>query len=193
MRKLPAPYVPNDVEEARSIQERLRLNVDAHGPGPRHVRTAIGLDAAYDSASQVVVGAAVALMVPGFTVIDSAYSVREAAFPYIPGLLAFRELPAIVAAWNGLDLAAEPDLVVCDGHGIAHPRGFGIACHFGILSDVPTIGVAKQPYVGSYLRPQPQRGAWSTLEYKATVIGRAVRTQTGVKEIFVSVGHRVDL
>jgi deoxyribonuclease V len=192
-RVIPEPYVPADVHQARSIQDQLRRQVDRTGPGPPDVRTVVGLDAAYDAGSRLVVGAAVALAVPVFTVLASAYSVRETAFPYIPGLLAFRELPAVVEAWNRLTLDAEPDLVVCDGHGIAHPRSFGIACHFGVVANVPTVGVAKQPYVGSYLRPQPQRGAWTCLEYKGSVIGRALRTQTGVKEVFVSVGHRVDL
>src|SRR4051794_26864550 len=164
VQKLPEVYTPKTVNEAQSIQLQFRSQVDVNGSAPQGIRTVVGLDAAYDLTSRVVVGAAVALKVPSFEILDSAFSVREVAFPYIPGLLAFRELPAIVEAWNGLALAAAPDLVVCDGHGIAHPRRFGIACHFGVLSDLPTIGVAKQPYIGSYLTPGIRRGAWTYLE-----------------------------
>jgi len=115
----------------------------------------------------------------------------RAAFPYVPGLFAFREIPALIAALDGLDTI--PDLLVCDGYGLAHPRRFGLACHLGVLTGVPTIGVGKTPFVGTHTTPGERRGDASDLVHEGDVVGRALRTRDGVKPVFVSIGHGVDL
>ncbi|MEZ0076043.1 endonuclease V [Planotetraspora sp. GP83] len=113
------------------------------------------------------------------------------AFDYAPGLLAFRELPSLVRALERLTVT--PDLIVCDGYGVAHPRRFGLACHLGVLTGLPTIGVGKTAFVGTYDEPGRDRGAWSELRLDGDVVGRVLRTQDGVKPVFVSVGHRADM
>jgi deoxyribonuclease V len=140
-----------------------------------------------------MVGAVSLVEVDTFRVVAEATAVGRAAFPYVPGLLAFRELPSLVEAMNSLPDDAVPDLLVCDGYGIAHPRRFGLACHVGAVTGLPTIGVAKTHFVGTYEPPAPERGSWSPLVLDGEVVGRALRTQDGVKEIFVSIGHGIDL
>jgi deoxyribonuclease V len=115
----------------------------------------------------------------------------RAAFPYVPGLLAFREVPWLLAALRDLD--ARPDVLVCDGYGIAHPRRFGLACHLGVLTGLPSIGVAKTPYVGEHTEPAAGRGAHTELLDGGETVGRVLRTQDGVRPVFVSVGHGIDL
>lgn len=110
----------------------------------------------------------------------------------MPGLLAFRELPTVLAALDALTVT--PGLVVCDGYGLAHPRRFGLACHLGVVTGLPAIGVAKNPFTFTYGEPGAQRGEWSPLRAaEGDVVGRALRTQDGIKPVYVSVGHRVSL
>jgi deoxyribonuclease V len=189
---LPDPW-PTDPAEAETVQERLRHRISTAGPGPQRLDTAAGLDVAYDPGSELVVAAISILDARTFHLLDQAVVTGRAAFPYVPGLLAFRELPPLVAAWNALTNADPPDLLVCDGYGLAHPRRFGLACHLGALTGLPTIGVAKTPFVGTYTPVGRERGAWSPLLDGGEEVGRALRTQDGVKEVFVSVGHGVDL
>jgi deoxyribonuclease V len=183
---------PDSVERAIAIQAELRPLVSTTTPAGLQVRTAAGLDVAYAEGSDELVAAVVVLDVADLRVVDSAVVAGEARFPYVSGLFAFRELPALVAALERLTVT--PDLLVCDGQGIAHPRRFGLACHVGVLTGLPTVGVAKTP-LGRYQPPGDRRGATSPLVDDATpeVIGRALRTQQGVKPVFVSVGHRIDL
>jgi deoxyribonuclease V len=112
-------------------------------------------------------------------------------FPYVPGLLSFREGPAVLDALD--KLKSPPDLLIFDGHGLAHPRRFGLACHLGLLVDIPAIGCAKSRLCGQYEEPGPHRGDTMPLIDKGEVVGAAVRTRAGVKPVFVSIGHRVDL
>ncbi|WP_322751025.1 MULTISPECIES: endonuclease V [unclassified Frankia] len=181
------------IEDAVAIQEKLRDQVDAVGPGPRTVHTVAGFDVAYDTATDRVAGAVVLLAAPDWQPIGHATAAGRAAFPYVPGLLSFRELPALLAAWAELPAGNPPDLLVCDGYGLVHPRRFGLACHLGVTLDLPTVGVAKTSFIGNYRRPGVQRGSWSPIVDGGDTVGRALRTQTGVKEVFVSVGHRIDL
>lgn len=109
----------------------------------------------------------------------------------MPGLFAFREMPALLAALERLSV--RPDLLVCDGHGLAHPRRFGLACHLGLVTGLPAIGVGKTPLVGVWDEPGPERGAWTPLRDGGEVVGRVLRTRDGVKPVFVSVGHRMSL
>ena len=112
-------------------------------------------------------------------------------FPYVPGLLSFREAPAALAALG--QLKTSPDILLCDGHGLAHPRRFGLACHLGLLSGLPSIGVAKSLLTGEHAPPAQERGAWTPLLDGGEVIGAALRTRPGAKPVYVSIGHRISL
>ncbi|GGU51073.1 endonuclease V [Streptomyces albospinus] len=190
---------PADEARARAVQDRLRAHVrlDEPGPEPGFEGTVVGVDVAYDDARDVVAAAAVALDARTLAVVDEATAVGPVSFPYVPGLLAFREIPTVLDALARL--ARTPGLVVCDGYGLAHPRRFGLASHLGVLTGLPTIGVAKNPFTFRYVPPGPERGDTSPLLDDGTPrgepeeVGRALRTQRGVKPVFVSVGHRVDL
>jgi len=115
----------------------------------------------------------------------------ETAFPYVPGLFAFREVPGLLEALGRL--STTPDLLVCDGQGLAHPRRFGLACHLGVLTGLPAIGAAKTAFVGTHAEPGPARGASADLIVDNEIVGAVVRTQDGVKPMYVSIGHRVSL
>ncbi|MFG2209556.1 endonuclease V [Streptomyces sp. NPDC048638] len=197
---------PTDEAQARAVQDRLRslVRLDESGPRPGFAGTVAGVDVAYDDERNVVAAAAVALDARTLDVVDEATAVGRVSFPYVPGLLAFREIPTVLQALAGL--TRTPDLVVCDGYGLAHPRRFGLASHLGVLTGLPTIGVAKNPFTFRYEPPGPERGATSPLldrgaaegeqggeEEGGEEVGRALRTQKGVKPVFVSVGHRVEL
>lgn len=132
---------------------------------------------------------------PGLEPIESATAVRPVEFPYVPGLLGFRELPSILDAYERLarKLTAGVDLFMVDGHGLAHPRRFGIACQLGVELDRPAIGCAKSLLVGEYREPGLRRGSSTRLRHRGEVIGRVLRTRDGVRPVFVSIGHRVDL
>lgn len=182
---------PTTVAEAEAIQERLRSQVDLTDPGPTRPRVVAGLDVAYAEDGERLAAAVVALDIDTLTVVDSAVSTGRPAFAYVPGLFAFRELPALLDAFRKLSVT--PDVLVCDGHGLAHPRRFGLACHLGVLTGLPTFGVAKTPLVGTWDPPGRERGAWAPLRDGAEIVGRVLRTQTDVKPVFVSVGHRINL
>ncbi|EQD82181.1 endonuclease V [Saccharopolyspora erythraea NRRL 2338] len=184
----PHPW-PTTEAEAVAIQERLRPLVRFDGE-PREIRTAAGLDVAYRDESDELVAAVTVLDVATLSVVDSAVVRGKAEFPYVPGLFAFREAPSLLQALA--ELSVEPDVLVCDGQGLAHPRRFGLACHLGVLTDVPSIGVGKTA-MGHYEPPGEERGAWTPLRLDDEVVGRALRTQRGVKPVFVSVGHRFTL
>jgi deoxyribonuclease V len=183
---------PTDAVEALAVQEALRAEVilDEWGPPPGE-GLVTGVDVAYDDARNLVVAAAVALDATTLAVVEETTVVGRIAFPYVPGLLAFRELPAVLAAVN--QLTSGPGLLVCDGYGVAHPRRFGLASHLGVLTGLPTIGVAKNPFTFTYETPGAQRGATTALLSDGEEVGRALRTREGVKPVFVSVGHRVSL
>jgi deoxyribonuclease V len=180
---------PSTEAEAVAIQEQLRPMVRFDGE-PAAVRTAAGLDVAYREDSDRLVGAVTVLDVTNLSVVDSSVVHGETKFPYMPGLFAFREAPSLLDALS--ELSVEPDVLVCDGQGLAHPRRFGLACHLGVLTDIPSIGVGKTA-MGRYEPPGEERGAWSPLRLDDEVVGRALRTQRGVKPVFVSVGHRFTL
>ncbi|MEE1794683.1 endonuclease V [Streptomyces sp. BE308] len=184
--------MPADESEARAIQETLRSRVVLDEPGPAPGTGLVtGVDVAYDEERNVVVAAAVVLDAATLDVVEEATSVGKVTFPYIPGLLAFREMPTVLAALESLSV--DPGLVVCDGYGLAHPRRFGLASHLGVLTGLPVIGVGKNPFTFSYEAPGPQRGDSSPLLDGDEVVGRALRTQVGTNPVFVSVGHRISL
>ncbi len=123
--------------------------------------------------------------------VDQATAVGEVEFPYIPGLLSFRESPLLLRAWERL--RTTPDVIMLDGQGYAHPRRFGIACHFGLLVDRPTLGCAKSIFVGTYTNLGRERGSTAPLVHRGETVGAAVRTKDATAPVFVSIGHRVDL
>ncbi|MER7509642.1 endonuclease V [Streptomyces lavendulae] len=184
---------PADEAEARAIQDELRDRVvlDETGPLPGRGLVA-GVDVAYDDERDLVAAAAVVLDAATLEPVGEATAVGHVSFPYVPGLLAFRELPTVLAALDALTVV--PDLVVCDGYGLAHPRRFGLACHLGVVTGLPSMGVAKNPFTFSHGEPGARRGDSSPLlAPDGAVVGRALRTRDGVKPVYVSVGHRVSL
>ena len=181
---------PTSTREAIALQESLRDGVierDEVG----EVRHVAGVDVGFEDGGQTTRAAVVLLSFPDLALISSRVARRPTSFPYVPGLLAFRELPAILEALASLE--ARPDLILCDGHGRIHPRRFGLACHLGVATDIPTIGVGKSHYLGQYEPPGPNRGNWNPITDRGERIGAIVRTRPNVRPIYVSVGHRVDL
>jgi len=176
------------VEEAMAIQHRLASQVVLTWDG-RPVRRVAGVDVGFPGERG---RAAVAVLsFPDLQFLDSARAEIEISFPYIPGLLAFREGPVILAALE--QLSVEPDLLIFDGHGLAHPRRMGIATHMGVLLDMPSIGCAKSRLVGTHQEPGPSRGSYTWLYDEGEVIGAVLRTREGVSPVYVSIGNRIDL
>jgi len=178
---------PSTAAAAEAEQDRLREYVVPDGDPP--VATAAGLDVAY--ADDRLVAAVAVVRLADLAVVASATHVGTPAFEYVPGLFAFRELPAVLAALATLPVV--PDVLVCDGHGMAHPRRFGLACHVGVLTGLPAFGVAKTRLVGEYAEPGPRRGDAAELVDDGQRVGRVLRTQDRVKPVFVSAGHRIGL
>lgn len=175
-------------EEAVAIQQELARQVKrGNGPGP--VNTVAGVDVGF---YRNIARAAVAVLsYPELAPVNHAVADRPVTFPYIPGLLSFREGPAILDALE--KLANLPDVLIFDGHGVAHPRRLGLASHIGLLVNRPAIGCAKSRLCGRYREPDTEKGSYTLLEDKGEVIGAAVRTRRGVRPVFVSIGHRIDL
>jgi deoxyribonuclease V len=181
---------PGSPAEARAEQLRLAPRVvreDRLGP----VRFVAGLDVHYDPARRLAFAAAVLLDAASLELRCSALAGVPLSFPYVPGLLSFREAPAGLAALSLLD--PRPDLLLVDGQGLAHPRRFGLACHVGLLADLPTIGVAKSRLLGEHEAPPREAASWVPLEDRGEIVGAVVRTRTAVRPLFVSIGHRVSL
>ncbi len=174
------------IAEQQALRQRVVLR-DTFG----ELRLVAGVDAGFEQDGAVIRAAVVVLRFPELAPVDYALVLQPVTFPYVPGLLAFREAPAIMAALDRL--RETPDLVICDGHGIAHPRRCGIACHIGVLLDLPTIGCAKQRLVGRFTPPAPERGARSSISDGYEQIGWVLRTRANAQPVFVSPGHRVSL
>ncbi|MFE3190154.1 endonuclease V [Nocardia sp. NPDC059240] len=180
---------PTSPEEAAALQDLLRARVIADNPRPPDFRTIAGLDSAYDDNGNVV-AAVVVLNATTLETVEVATAQGTTDFPYVPGLLAFRELPTTLTALENLTVT--PDLLICDSQGLAHPRRFGFACHIGLLTGIPTLGVAKNVW-GDYDEPARVRGSSTVITIDGDPVGRALRTRTDVKPVFVSVGHLIDL
>ena len=177
-------------EQAIALQNEWQTHViqtdDFHD-----IKTIAGVDVAYSKDETHLVGAVAVLDAHSFAIQQISYAEERVSFPYVPGLFSFRELPSLLAAFAKLEQL--PDLVVCDGQGIAHPRRFGLACHLGLMLDIPTLGCAKKRFIGEFSEPAAQRGASGDLIEDGEVIGKVLRTQTQIKPVFVSVGHRISL
>jgi len=176
-----------DPAQAFAIQHRLAERVE-RTPRLGDVRIIAGVDM---SAKDVARAAVVLLSYPELETIEIARAEKPLVFPYVPGLLSFREGPAVLAAFE--KLSQKPDLVMFDGQGIAHPRSLGIAAHMGVLLDLPSLGVAKSILTGRGPDPGPDPGDWSPLTNRGEVVGAALRTKLKVKPVYISIGHRLDL
>jgi deoxyribonuclease V len=178
------------VPEATTIQNQLRDQINLHAPD-FPIRTIAGADISFNKFSTTVYAGIVVLRFPDLQPIAHSLVKKEVLFPYVPGYLAFREVPALLGAWE--QLPEKPDLLVVDGHGIAHPRRMGIATHFGVLADTPTVGCAKKILCGTYEEPATQQGSYSPLVFKNEVVGNVLRTKNAVKPVFVSPGNKMDV
>lgn len=181
---------PETPREAVELQKRLREEVRT-APLAREVRTIAGADISFNKFEPTVYAGIVVLNLPELEVVEEVGVVSETRFPYVPGLLSFRETPSVLEAWS--QLKTEPDALMLDGQGLAHPRRVGIACHVGLLIERPTLGCAKSVLVGNYEEPATERGSWTELVHKGEVVGAALRTKRNVQPIFVSPGHLIDL
>lgn len=177
--------------EAIAIQRRLRQQVITHH-GVGAIRYIAGADIATSKDSPKAYAGVVVLRYPELEVVEERGLEDEVVFPYVPGLLAFREGPVLIKVFE--QLLTEPDVMVFDGQGLAHPRGMGIATHVGLLLDKPSIGCAKSLLFGRYQEPDQAKGAWADLrDPEGNTIGAVVRTKPKTSPIFVSIGHRIDL
>jgi len=176
--------------EAVHIQSQLRDRV-AIKAVTEEIKYVSGLDVSYEKHTNRVWAGAIVLEFPQLSKVEEKWSESEVSFPYIPTLLSFREIPALLDVLRKLEV--EPDLILCDGQGIAHPRGIGLASHLGVLLDKPTLGCAKTKLVGEFNPVGQGKGQYAYLRYQNRVIGAVVRTRSGVKPLFVSPGHRVAL
>ncbi len=176
--------------EARAIQNDLRGRVEMPRGRPEVDRVG-GVDVGIDRARNVARAAVVVLALEDLALVDRAVAEAPTRFPYVPGLLSFREIPAILRALAKLRVL--PQALLCDGQGYAHPRRFGLACHLGVLTGLPCVGVAKSRLIGEHGPVPRHRGEWTPLLDSGEVVGAVLRTREGVKPLFVSVGHRVNL
>jgi len=176
--------------EAIALQKSLRERVTLR-PLDREIETVAGADISFNKYEPTLYAGIVVLRLPSLEVVEEVGVVSETMFPYVPGLLSFRESPPVLEAWS--KLKTEPDAVMFDGQGIAHPRRVGIASHVGLIIERPTLGCAKSVLVGKYEEPPPERGAWTPLVDKGETVGAALRTKDRVKPIYVSPGHLIDL
>jgi deoxyribonuclease V len=175
--------------EAVAVQKQLRDRVVLRSL-PEDVRIVAGADVSFDKYSEVIHAGFVVLRLPDLEVVETVGVTTRTRFPYVPGLLSFRETPALIEAWERVSV--RPDVVVLDGQGLAHPRRFGIACHVGLLFDLPAVGFAKTLFVGKYEEPGERAGSASPLVDRGETVGAVVRTKDRTNPIFVSPGHLAD-
>lgn len=182
---------PPEVAKAFDFQRRLKgCIVRERSFG--EIKTVAGADISILKSEKKLVCGIIVFSYPDMTEIERTYSVVDEMFPYIPGLLAFREGPAIIETYG--KLGVKPDVLILDGQGTAHPRGVGIACHVGVLLDVPAMGIAKSRLYGFFEEPGAEKGSWTPLVSKEReCIGAVLRTKDRTKPVFVSPGHRIDL
>jgi len=176
--------------EAVEIQKQLRTQVilqDDLGS----IDYVAGVDVGFENDGKVTRAAIAVLEFPSLSLSEISMKRCKTSFPYVPGLLSFRELPAVLRAIELL--RQKPDLLLCDGQGYAHPRRFGIACHLGVLTGIPSIGVGKTRLLGSHQPVANQRGAWQPLLDNDETIGAVLRTRVNVKPVYISIGHRISL
>ncbi|EAW38967.1 deoxyribonuclease V [Lyngbya sp. PCC 8106] len=181
---------PETVEEAIPIQNQLKSLVVTTDQF-ESIQYVAGVDVGFLDNYTISQAAVAVLSFPDLQLQEQAISQRQTTFPYIPGFLSFREVPVILDALEKLTII--PDIIICDGQGIAHPQRFGLACHLGVLINLPTIGVAKSIFIGTHQELATEKGSWEPLIDRGEVIGAVVRSRTNVKPLYVSPGHRISL
>ncbi|MFQ4137501.1 deoxyribonuclease V [Nodosilinea sp. PGN35] len=182
---------PTTPAEAIALQQALAPQVVLQDRLPDPIRYVAGVDAGFEDEGQTTRAAVVVLSFPDLTPVDEVLVRRPTTFPYVPGLLSFREVPAVLEALA--QLQTEPDVLLCDGQGIAHPRRLGIASHLGLLCDRPTVGVAKSRLVGTHAEVPPDKGTWVPLMDRGEQIGAVLRNRASTKPLYISPGHHTTL
>ncbi len=178
----------DNIAEAKKIQEKIKKSI-VITKLKINLSYIAGVDAAF--IHDTIIAVAALYNYPALSHLTDTHSIEKTSFPYIPGFLSFREGPAVIKALKGLPV--QPDLILFDGQGIAHPRGVGIASHIGVVLGIPSIGCAKSRLVGEYKEPDVQKGSWTDLFYKGSKVGAVLRTRMNVKPVFVSPGHLIDI
>ncbi len=181
---------PADCGSAIALQHRLRRRIVLR-PLPEPIRLVAGADVSYDRGSDLMHAGVVLLRLPDLACVCEASASMRVSFPYVPGLLSFREIPALIEAFRQLD--GRPDVVICDGQGIAHMRGIGLASHVGLVLGVPAVGCAKSRLVGEHRPVGAGRGRRARLWYDGRIVGSVLRTRDGVRPVYVSPGHLADI
>lgn len=182
---------PKTAAEAIALQQQLAPQVVITDDLPASITTVAGVDAGFEDQGQTTRAAVVVLSFPDLTPIDEALVRCPTTFSYVPGLLSFREVPAVLDALAQLTI--DPDIILCDGQGIAHPRRFGIASHLGLIVDRPTIGVAKSRLIGSHADVPSDKGMWVPLFDRHQIIGAVLRSRSNTRPLYISSGHRISL
>ena len=181
---------PATAEDAIAVQRQLQDQVITEDQ-LETVQYVAGVDAGFEEAGTVTRAAVVVLRFPDLQLVEQAIARRPTTFPYIPGFLSFREVPAVLDALEQLQTI--PNVILCDGQGLAHPRRMGIATHLGLLVNIPTIGVAKSRLIGHHEEVPDYKGAWVPLLHQRETIGAVLRSRAGTKPLYISIGHRVSL
>ncbi|MEA5619891.1 deoxyribonuclease V [Cronbergia sp. UHCC 0137] len=182
---------PATVGEAITIQQNLQTQVITTDQLQEPIQYVAGVDMGFLENGTISRAAVAVLSFPDLQVVETSLAHRPTSFPYIPGFLSFREIPAVLDALEKIKTI--PDIILCDGQGIAHPRRFGIACHLGVIVNIPTIGVAKSRLIGNHEQLPDPKGSWQPLIHQGETIGAILRTRPGVKPLYVSSGHRISL
>ncbi|MEB3216614.1 MAG: deoxyribonuclease V [Nostocales cyanobacterium 94392] len=179
------------ISEAKVIQEELQKEVITEDQFTEPVKYVAGVDMGFEADGTISRAAVAVLSFPDLQLQEQNITRRATTFPYIPGFLSFREIPAVLDALEQINTI--PDIILCDGQGIAHPRRLGIASHLGVIIDMPTIGVAKSLLIGKHQEVPQIKGSWQPLIHKSETIGAVLRTRSNVKPVYVSSGHRISL
>lgn len=177
-------------KEAIELQQELKSKVKIEA-FTEPIQYIAGADISFNRGEDTVYVGMVVLKYPELIEVDRTLLIDRATFPYIPGLLSFRESPSLLKAWE--KLTVKPDIIVADGHGIAHIRRFGIACHLGLLTDTATIGCAKKIFVGTHDVLGEEKGSTASIVYKEEIVGAVLRTRKNVKPVYISAGHKITL
>lgn len=186
----PEEYESLSPAQAIELQKQLRQQIRIE-PLLKPIQTIAGADISFNKYEETVYAGIIVLSFPDLQEIAKSTVISKTSFPYIPGLLSFREIPSLLKAWNQLEI--KPDLMVLDGQGIAHPRRMGIATHFGLFTDAPTLGCAKSLLTGKFETLPDAAGSESLIYDRDEVIGAALRTKNKVNPVFISPGHRINL
>jgi deoxyribonuclease V len=181
---------PKNLWEAANIQRQLQPKVITENLFDK-IDYVAGVDVGFEDNYAITKAAVAVFELTELQLVETATARIPTCFPYVPGFLSFREIPAILEALKNLKMT--PNLIFCDGQGIAHPRRFGIACHLGVILNLPTIGVAKSLLVGKHEEVPPEKGNWKPLKDEGEIIGAALRSRTNVKSLYISIGHRLNL